>query len=180
MRLIKDSAIAIVVDMQERLFPVIYQNELVERNILLLIQGLKLLDVPVMVTEQYKKGLGATISSVELLVSSDLHIEKSSFSCCDEPQFAEALAVSKKRVVILAGVESHICLMQTAIDLNAEGFVAVVVEDCVSSRTAENKRIAMDRLRQEGVIVTSCESLLFELCRFASGDAFKGISKLVK
>lgn len=180
MRLIKDSSIAVVVDIQERLFPVIHEKELLERNVSILVQGLKLLGVPVMVTEQYKKGLGDTIPSIETLVANDPHVEKLAFSCCDEPKFAEALELSKRRHVILAGIESHICLMQTAIDLKANGYVPVVVEDAVSSRTALNKRIAMDRLRHEGVLVTSVESLLFELCRVAGGDAFKGISKLVK
>lgn len=180
MRLIKESSIAIIVDIQERLFPVIHEKELLERNVSILIQGLKLLEVPIIVTEQYVKGLGKTIPSIDTLVENDPHIEKMAFSCCDEPRFDEALALSQKRHVILAGMESHICLLQTAIDLKAAGFNPVVVEDCVSSRTAENKRIAMDRLRHEGVIVTSYESLLFELCRVAGGDAFKGISKLVK
>ena len=180
MRLLKDSSIAIVVDMQERLFPVIHENGELERQMQILVQGLRLLGVPMVVTEQYVKGLGPTIASIEALVSDCQHIEKMAFSCCDEPAFAEMLATSQRNTVILAGIESHICLMQTAIDLKASGYVPAVVEDCVSSRSANNKRIAMKRLRQEGVVVTSCESLLFELCRVAGGDAFKGISKLVR
>ena len=92
----------------------------------------------------------------------------------------EALETSTKRVVILAGMETHICMLQTAVDLKARGFTPVIVENCVSSRTEENKRIAMERFRQEGVIITSYESILFELCRIAGSDAFKTISKLVK
>lgn len=180
MRLLKSDAIAIVVDIQERLFPVIFENATIERNVGILIQGLKALEVPMIVTEQYKKGLGETIESLRPLVEEYPHVEKTAFSCCDEPAFATLLADSQKKTVILMGVESHICLLQTAIDLKAQGYQPVVVEDCVSSRTAENKRIAMARLRHEGVVVTSYESILFELCRVASGDAFKTISKLIK
>lgn len=180
MRLLKEDAIAIVVDVQERLFPVIHEKETLERHVNILVQGVQTLEIPIIVTEQYKKGLGETINSLRQLVDSYPHIEKIAFSCCDDAAFMTLLNQSGKKTVILAGIESHICLLQTAIDLKARGFVPVVIEDCVSSRTYENKRIAMERLRHEGVIVSSCESVLFELCRVAVGDAFKTISKLIK
>lgn len=180
MRILKEQAIGLVVDIQERLFPVVYEKDALERNVKILVEGLKALSVPIVVTEQYKKGLGETIDSVKVLLEGSTYAEKMSFSCCDEPVFAESLELSKRRSVIIAGIESHICVLQTAIDLKERGYLPVVVEDCVSSRTAENKRMGMERLRQEGVLVTSCESVLFELCRFAGNDAFKAISKLVK
>jgi isochorismate hydrolase len=180
MRILKDHAIGLVIDIQERLFPVVADNELLHKNVTILIEGLKALSIPVLVTEQYKKGLGETIPSIKALLEGADFAEKLAFSCCDEPRFAESLELSKKRSVIIVGIEAHVCVLQTAIDLKERGFQPVVVEDCVSSRTPENKRIAMGRLRQEGVIVTSYESILFELCRFAGSDAFKAISKLVK
>jgi nicotinamidase-related amidase len=103
-----------------------------------------------------------------------------SFSCCDEPSFQEQLEQSGRKTIILAGIEAHICLLQTALDLKERGFRPVVVEDCVGSRNPENKRIAIQRMLQEGITVTSFESLLFELTRVAGSDAFKAISKLVK
>ncbi|MCT4589166.1 MAG: hydrolase [Carboxylicivirga sp.] len=180
MRLLKENVIGVVVDIQERLFPHINDHELLEKNTKILVQGLKALDIPVMVTEQYKKGLGETVEGIQELVKEDAHFEKLAFSCCDEPSFMEALETSSKRVVILAGMETHICMLQTAIDLKERGFTPVIIEDCVSSRTEANKRIALERFRHEGVIISSYESILFELCRVAGSDAFKTISKLVK
>ncbi len=180
MRIKKENTIGLMIDFQERLFPHIHQNELLDKNVQILISGLKALEIPILVTEQYKKGLGETIDSIAQLVSDCKFTEKLAFSCCDEPKIIEQVELSTKRSVIIAGIESHICVLQTAIDLQERGFTPVVVEDCVSSRTSENKRIAMERLRQEGVIVTSYESILFELCRYAGSDAFKAISKLIK
>jgi len=180
MRILKENTIGVVVDIQERLFPHIHEHELLEKNTKILIQGLKALDVPCIITEQYKKGLGDTVAGIKELVAEYPHFEKMAFSCCGEPKFMESLEVSTKRTVILAGMETHICMLQTAIDLKERGFHPVVVEDCVSSRTPDNKRIALERMRQEGITVTSYESILFELCRVAGSDAFKTISKLVK
>lgn len=180
MRINKANTIGLIVDIQERLFPHIYEHQQLDNNVQILINGLKALEVPVVVTEQYKKGLGETIDSIAQLVEGYAHMEKIAFSCCDEPKFMETLELTTKRQVIIAGIESHICVLQTAIDLKERGFTPIVIEDCVSSRTIENKRIAMNRLRQEGILVSSYESVLFELCRFAGTDAFKSISKLVK
>ncbi|PWD98105.1 hydrolase [Marinilabilia rubra] len=180
MRITKDSALAMVVDVQERLFPHIYENEQLEKNIKILVDGLKTLGIPVIVTEQYKKGLGETIPSLATMVEEYPHNEKTAFSCCDDPGIMETIELTTRRSVILAGIESHICLLQTALDLKERGFHPIVIEDCVGSRNPENKRIAMTRLVQEGVLISSYESILFELCRFAGTDQFKAISKLVK
>ncbi len=180
MRILKANTVGVVVDIQERLFPHIDGYEQLAKNVEILIKGLKALEVPVLVSEQYKKGLGNTIESIETLIQDEPHVEKLAFSCCDEPQLMEKLELTTKRFVILAGIETHICVLQTAIDLQERGFHPVVIEDCVSSRTLANKQNAIERLRQEGVIVSSYESILFELCRYAGTDAFKTISKLVK
>jgi len=180
MRLLKEKSVAIIVDMQERLFPHIDNNQQLSKNIQTLIQGLQQLEVPLKVTEQYRKGLGDTIPEIKTLLGDAWSTEKTAFSCCDEPAFITEIENESKQIIILAGIEAHICVMQTAIDLKAKGFYPVVVEDCVSSRNKENKRIAINRLIQEGITITSYESLLFELCRYAGSDAFKAISKLVK
>lgn len=180
MRIIRDNTLAMVVDVQERLFPHIYEHEQLAANMKILVEGLKVLNVPVVVTEQYKKGLGETIPVLAALVDEYPHSEKTAFSCCDDPAIMENVELSSKRTVVLAGIEAHICLLQTALDLKERGFHPVVVEDCVGSRNPENKRIAMARLIQEGIIITSYESLLFEMCRVSGTDEFKAISKLVK
>jgi nicotinamidase-related amidase len=180
MRILKENTVAFIVDVQERLFPHIYESTKLAQNLRILIEGLKLLEVPVKVTEQYKKGLGETIPELQEVLGEAWSTEKTAFSCCDEPRFLTEIEKDPKNTIVLAGIESHICILQTAIDLKTNGFRPVVVEDCVASRNPENKRIAINRLLQEGITVTSYESLLFELCRYAGNDTFKAISKLVK
>jgi len=180
MRILKDETVAVVVDIQERLFPHIHNHEQLQKNCEILVEGLKALEVPMMVTEQYKKGLGDTIESILDKVKDYPAFEKTAFSCCDDEPFTGKLAENQYKSVILFGIEAHICLMQTAIDLKAKGYNPVIIEDCVGSRNPENKRIAINRMLQEGITVTSYESILFELCRYAGNDTFKAISKLVK
>jgi len=180
MRILKDKAVLVVIDVQERLFPAIHAHEQLSKNIPLLISGLKVLEVPMIVTEQYVKGLGPTIPEVSEQLEGIERIEKFSFSCCDEPRFMMELASSGRDFVIIAGIESHVCVLQTVIDLQQNGYHPVVVEDCVSSRNPNDKLMAIERMRQEGAIVTTYEAILFELLRFAGGDTFKAISKLVK
>jgi hypothetical protein len=180
MRILKENTIAVVIDIQERLHPVISGNDELEKNSLILINGLKALGVPMLVTQQYTKALGATIPSVAEALGSFEPIEKVAFSCFDEAKFAEALAGSGRKNVIIFGEETHVCVLQTVIDLVAAGYQPVVVEDCVSSRKLSDKHTAIQRIKNEGAIVTSYESILFELTRFAGTDTFKVISKLVK
>ena len=180
MRILKEDTIALVIDVQERLFPHIRKNTQLAANISTLVQGLKALDVPLIVTEQYKKGLGPTLPVIMDHCSDAPVFEKLAFSCADDVNIDAAISESGAENVILMGMESHICLLQTAIDLKAKGFNPIVIEDAVSSRTKANKKMAMKRFDQEGIIISSCESILFELCRVAGSDAFKTISKLVK
>ncbi|MDR2036395.1 MAG: hydrolase [Bacteroidales bacterium] len=180
MRIDKEKSIGLIVDVQERLIPVIHDHEKIIRNIQILVRGLKILGVPLLWMEQYRKGLGETVESLRKLLDPVHPIEKVCFSCCDHPAFMENLALNNKQYVIMAGVESHICVMQTAIDLIYSGYTPVIIEDCISSRTPENRRIGIKRMRDEGAVTGSVESILFELCREAGTDTFKEISKLVK
>jgi nicotinamidase-related amidase len=180
MRLTKDKAVLLVIDIQERLFPFIHENDRLVKNVPILIEGIKAIGVPVLVTEQYVKGLGTTITSVASVLGELPRTEKMSFSCCDEPRFMEHLALLGRDQVIITGVETHVCVLQTVLDLKANGYHPVVVEDCVSSRKLSDKQTAIERMRQEGAIITSYESILFELLRYSGTDAFKAVSKLVK
>lgn len=180
MRIPKDKAALLVIDIQERLFPFISENEKLAKNVPILIEGIKVLDIPVIVTEQYVKGLGTTVPSVVASLGDLPRTEKMAFSCCDEPRFMEALALSGKEYVIIAGIESHVCVLQTVIDLIHNGYHPVVVEDCTSSRKLNDKNIAIERMRREGAVITTYESLLFELLRYSGTDPFRAISKLVK
>ncbi len=180
MRILRENSIGLVIDIQERLVPAMEENEVLVENCKKLIQGLQILGVPMLVTQQYTKGLGETIEDVKALFTDFQYIEKKDFSCYDEPVFAEKLAVSGAKNVIICGIESHVCVLQTAIDLKAAGYTPVVVSDCVSSRSFDNLDLAAERFRHEGIMMTSFESILFELTRSAGAPGFKDISKLVK
>jgi nicotinamidase-related amidase len=180
MRILKDRTAALIIDIQERLYPYIFENEKLTKNVSRLIEGLKIIGITIFVTEQYVKGLGPTIEPVTAILGNHPRIEKMSFSCCDESRVMEGIATSGKVNIIIAGIESHVCVLQTTIDLIHNGYHPVVVEDCVSSRSENDKRIAIERMREEGAIITTCESILFELLRFSGSEQFKGISRLVK
>jgi nicotinamidase-related amidase len=180
MRILREAAVAVVIDIQEKLLLHIHDGEFILNNCLKLIEGLKILSVPVIITQQYTKGLGPTAPSIIKMFPEFRYIEKISFSCCDEPAFAKEIEQSAKENIILCGIESHVCVLQTCIDLLASGKRPVVVEDCVSSRKANDKIAAIERMRQEGAIITTMESLLFELTRIAGNDTFKRISGIVK
>ena len=180
MRILRDQTAAVVIDIQERLLPHIFQWELTLQNCLKLIEGLQVLSVPMLVTQQYTKGLGHTEPSVVNKITGFSHIEKITFSCCGEPAFMEKLSSLEKKYIILCGIETHVCVLQTCLDLIDSGFVPVVVEDCVSSRKPNDKEIAIERMRQEGARITTLESILFELTQVSGTETFKSISKLVK
>ncbi len=180
MRINREACSGLVIDIQERLFPHMDQREELLRRCLILIEGLKVLGVPITITEQYPKGLGPTLDRVNQVLENCYPIEKISFSCCDEPVYREALKQSGRDKVIICGIEAHVCVLQTVIDLVESGYHPVVVSDCISSRNPEDKRWAIERMRTGGAIVTTCESILFELTRVAGSDEFKAISRLVK
>ncbi len=171
----------VVIDMQERLSGVMAPEALgtVIKNCGILLQAAKLLDVPTLHTEQYPQGLGTTLSYLTQWLSPETRVEKTSFSCCEESEFC-ALMDDTRPQVILTGMETHICILQTALQLQEMHHQVFVVEDAVISRNPANKANALDRLRQSGVIVTNTESVVFEWVKIAEGDTFKAISRLVR
>jgi len=180
MRILKDHCIGLMIDLQERLMPHMHEQQLLLKNTEILIRGLQVLEVPVWITEQYTKGLGFTVEPLKQLFPSFQSIEKISFSCCDDGPFVSRLTAQSRKYIIIAGIEAHVCVLQTTMDLIDRGFTPVVVEDCVSSRKINDKQIALARIANSGGIITTYESILFELTRFAGNDTFKGISRLVK
>ena len=180
MRISKEACSGLVIDIQEKLFLHMDQKDELLRKCLILLKGLQVLKVPVMITEQYPKGLGPTLDQVNQAFGLVNPIEKISFSCCHEPAFVESLEQFKRNTIIICGIEAHVCVLQTVIDLIDSGYRPVVVADCISSRNGEDKRISLERMQVEGAVITSCESILFELARVAGTDEFKVISGLVK
>jgi len=180
MRVTTQNTSALIIDIQEKLFPVMWKKKRLLKNCRILIKGLIELGVPVIVTQQYTKGLGETIDEIKEIVPDFQYIGKREFSCCDEPAVKEALINLQAKNVILCGIESHVCVLQTAIDLKESGYFPVIVMDAVSSRFKVNRELAKERFRYEDIMLTSTESLLFELTRSSAAPEFKAISGLVK
>ena len=180
MRILRQNTVGLVVDVQERLFPVMWEREQLLKNSQLLVNGLVQLKMPVLVTQQYTRGLGETIEEIKSIIPDFNFIEKREFSCCDEPQVINKLRELEAKNVIICGIESHVCVLQTAIDLKELGFNPVIVLDAVSSRFQYNFEIAKERFRYEQIMMTSAESILFELTRTSTAPEFKAISNLVK
>jgi nicotinamidase-related amidase len=157
-----------------------YEKELFLEKTLKLVQGLQLLEIPVLLNEQYKKGLGETIEPIREILLDKNSFEKTTFSCCKNNSTLEEIKKRDKKFVIVFGIETHVCVLQTILDLKEEGFIPILVEDATTSRNPNDKKIAIQRIISEGSVVTTYESLLFELCVSSKNKAFKEISKLVK
>jgi len=180
MRILKEQTVGLVIDIQERLFPFIAENEALTKNAGILVRGLQAMNLPILVTEQYTKGLGPTIQPLQELIAGKQILEKAAFSCCDDSAFMRELETLGRKFVVITGIESHVCVLQTAIDLLERNYIPVVVEDCVSSRNLNDKKMAIFRMRREGAVITTYESILFELLRYSGTEEFKAISRLVK
>lgn len=180
MRINIEDTLFCLVDVQEKLYPHMLNKEKFEENLLVLVKGLKVLEVPFVINEQYKKGIGETIPSIKTEVESYPHFEKTTFSCCQNEPSMEALKKANKKYIIVAGIEAHVCVLQTCIDLLDEGLIPVLVTDCISSRKEKDREMAVQRLIQAGVVPTTYESLLFELTVNSKNPNFKAISALVK
>ncbi len=174
------NSLAIVVDIQEKLLPHIHENAQIIKNAQILIEGLKLFDIPFILNEQYPKGLGNTAKELREKLQDEEVFEKTSFSCCANEQTRAKIINSKKNTAIVFGIETHICVLQTCLDLIANNISPILVTDCCGSRKPHDKEIAIQRLNQAGVIPTTYESLLFELCQGSQNPLFKEISNLVK
>ncbi len=169
----------LVIDLQERILPVMLDAETVIQNTLKLVEGCKILNVPAYYTEQYPKGLGATENRIKNALQSDA-ISKMTFSCIGAGDLFEQLKHSNIKQVIVSGVETHVCVQQTVLDLLANDFQVNLAADAVSSRKRIDYETALQRMRANGAEVTTTESILFELLNICGTDQFKSISKLVK
>jgi len=176
----KDDTVLLIVDIQEKLAAVMKERERVVKNNLHLIELARMIGVPVLVTEQYPKGLGTTVAEVREELPVYQPIEKMTFDCCGQPKFLEELKELNKRSVVLTGMETHICVLQTCIGLLRSGINVHLVQDAVCSRTKENWKTGVEFMRDAGVVVTSTETVLFQLLKVAGTEEFKKISKRIK
>lgn len=173
----------LVIDIQERLGAAMPEKVLarVMRNVTLLMTAADRLGIPVTVSEQYPKGLGPTDARIATAIPpAARRIEKTCFSCADAEGFAPVIDDARRRQVILAGMESHVCVLQTAMDLLAAGFHPFVVEDAVCSRKLENYENALQRLQAAGAVIATAESVVFEWLRDARHEHFKALSAMVR
>ncbi len=180
MHIERTHAMAVVIDMQERLMPHIYRNQELIPRVAALIRGLRVLNVPIFVTEQYSKGLGKTIPPIAEALGSYTPLEKLTFSACGHPDVQGAVLGAHGHFVICFGIEAHVCVLQTVMDIKAQGRQPIVVHDAVSSRREFDIQVAVNRMRHHGAIVTTVESLLFELLGSADEPEFKQISAIAK
>jgi nicotinamidase-related amidase len=176
----RQHAALLVIDIQDRVHAVMRYREEVENNAQKLIRGCQILQVPIFLTEQYPKGLGHTISSIRYALQAALPVQKMTFSCCGSEELMKGLREKNIRQVVLAGIETHVCVLQTALDLLAHNFQVHVARDAVSSRRELDHQTALKRMRQAGVIMTTTEMALFEWMVRADTAEFKEVSKLVK
>jgi nicotinamidase-related amidase len=170
----------VIVDIQEKLVRAMHAREELLVRAQQLVQGARVLNVPILVTEQNPKGLGATVPEIAAYLSGVQPISKFSFGCCASEEFLRALRAGAARNILMAGIETHVCVYQTARELLAGGYHVEIVADACSSRTPENKQIGLDKMCAAGAAVTSVETALFELLKVAEGPLFKEILKIVK
>lgn len=170
----------LIIDVQGRLAQSVVQSAALESNISKLVRACSILDVPILLTEQYPKGLGHTINSLKELLPGNVAVEKLSFSCCGAPEFMRQLRSFNRNDILVVGIEAHVCVYQTAVELVEFGYNVHLVTDGVSSRTEENRQLGIRCIEKAGASLTSTEMAVFELLRLAEGDRFKAISKIIK
>lgn len=173
----------LIIDIQDRLASALPADVLdnVVKNSNILLTAASELDIPVIYSEQYPKGLGNTVAALaEHFPATSLSFTKTRFSCSGAEEFDELIAKQKRPQIIISGIESHICVLQTALQLHQQGYVVYVVEDAICSRKKFNHKNALKRLRQSGVIISNVESVLFEWLGDAMHPKFKILSKLIK
>lgn len=176
----RDDCIAVVVDIQGRLAELVDECEVVFKRNGLFIRAAGLLGLPLLYTEQTPAKMGSTRPELGGLLAAAQRFEKSSFSCCRADGFMDALVASGRRSVLISGIEAHICVCQTTLDLLDAGYEVCLLADAVSSRDPEQKRIALERVRAAGATVATVEMLIYELMRDARDPAFRELLQLVK
>ena len=176
----RENSVLLVIDIQEKLLPVIYESESVVNNAIKLIYGFKIFNSPIYYTEQYPKGLGPTEQRIKSALEERSAINKMSFSCFGAGNLFEELKSKNILQVVVCGIESHVCVIQTALDMLANDFQVHIAADAVSSRRKFDYEIAIERMRSNGVEISLTESILFEMLNMCGTDEFKAISKLVK
>jgi nicotinamidase-related amidase len=175
-----EDSLLLIIDVQEKFREHIHNFQETMHNIVVMAKGAELLDVSVFVTEQYPQGLGKTVSEIAQVVESAQKFEKTAFSCCQDSNFNEALKKTTKKQIVVCGIEAHVCVSQTVLDLLNLNYRVHVVVDAVSSRSPENKNIGLQKMQTAGALLTSVEMSLLELVGDSGKPVFKSVQRLIK
>lgn len=175
-----DNTFLLLIDMQDRLYRAMHDKEDLLENVRKLIMGARVFGVPIVMSEQYPEGIGKTIPEVAELLPDVPGIRKLSFSCCLNRECRAAMEAVERNQALIAGIETHVCVYQSAMDLLDDGYEVQVVADAVSSRSPRNRDIALQKMKDAGVVITSVEIALFELLRTAESGKFREISRILK
>jgi nicotinamidase-related amidase len=180
MLLSADQTLLIAIDIQERLLPAIHDGARVQRNAEILLQAASILQIPALLTEQYPRGLGQTVPQIRTAAGGSPMLEKMHFSAWRDDAIRAHIEASGRPSVVVAGVEAHVCVLQTALDMAAAGCRVAVVADAISSRHPDSAKVARDRMATAGITLATTEMCIFEWLGTASHPAFKTLSGLIK
>lgn len=175
----REDTLLLIIDIQEKLVPVIANKEEVVKNTGVLIETAKEMNIPIIVTEQYPKGIGPTVSELEESLPVVEKFEKLNFSACTN-KIMDAIKKTNKKKIIIVGIETHVCVIQTARDLLGDKYQVFVPIDGVGSRTKENKQNGLDLMKDMGAVITNTETIIFDLMKKSGTPEFKLLSKLIK
>ena len=170
----------VVVDVQGKLAQLMHDKDTLFKNIQILIQAVKILDIPILWCQQVPSALGPTVAEIAELLAGIEPVNKASFSCCGTADFGNKLKGLGCKQVVLCGIETHVCIYQTAVDLVKRGYEVDVISDAVSSRTLENKNVGLERIAAGGGNISSTEMAIFELLKTAEHPHFREIASLIK
>ena len=178
----RDKALLVVIDVQEKLCAAMDHKVLkkLTKNISILQESAAELQVPVLITEQYVKGLGPTLAELKEKAENAPCLEKMAFSCCGNTEFVEKIKASGRTQIIVCGMETHVCVLQTVIELRDAGYEVHLVKDAVMSRSKDNWQTAIEAMTLTGTVPTCTESVVFQLLKLAGTEEFKKLSKLVR
>ena len=176
----REDTLAVFIDFQEKLMPVMHHKEDLQDKVCRLAKGLGVLGIPHIVTQQYTKGIGETIPEVAEAIGEFEPIDKTTFSCMEHVDFVNQLEIEARKNIIVCGIEAHICVQQTVEQLLLEGYNVYIPVDCISSRSQIDYLWASERMEKAGAIVTTYESILYELLKDSKAEGFREISKIVK
>lgn len=175
-----EDTVLLVIDVQEKIASKMYEKEKLFKNLQTIIKGIQILEIPILWVEEKPEWLGGTVPEIKELLNKIQPIRKLSFSCGGDEYFRQTLKSFNRKQVLTVGIETHICVYQTAVDLQSWGYGVHLIVDAVSSRTQENKQIGLEKIKRAGAELTSVETVLFELLKMAEGEKFKEILKIVK